>query len=72
MSTQNATNESSTEAKNSPPHGHIPHGKSRFLLWVGERREQIDGFNPDLSDLPELYQQWQSDDTQADLGRWAE
>jgi hypothetical protein len=72
MSKSMGDHESSTVSQNNPPHGHIAHGKSRFLLWVGERRETVDGFNPDLDDLPELYQQWQSDDTQADLGRWSQ
>lgn len=58
------------ESPNEPPHGHVSHGKGRFLAWVGQRRDEIDGFDPELTDLPELYDQWRDDGEQADLGRW--
>jgi hypothetical protein len=55
-----------------PPHGHIAHGRGAFLIWVGRRREEIDGFDPSLDELGELYDEWRDSDEQADLGRWSE
>lgn len=55
-----------------PPHGHVSHGKARFLLWVGEKREEVDGFDPDLSTLGDLYDDWRDSSNQTDVSRWCE
>ncbi|MCU4718380.1 hypothetical protein [Halapricum hydrolyticum] len=76
-----AQDDSSTGAGNSldasqgepPNHGLPTHGSARFLLWIGQRRDREDGFDPDLSDLPELFEQWQGDTSeQTMLVGWSE
>ena len=66
-----ASNSLDASQGNPPNHGLPTHGSARFLLWVGQRRDREDGFDPDLGDLPELYQRWQSEPgEQADLQGW--
>ncbi|MCU4718980.1 hypothetical protein [Halapricum hydrolyticum] len=47
------------DGQSPPNHDTITHGSARFLLWIGQRREREEGFNPDLDDLPELFEEWQ-------------
>lgn len=70
-----AHNDSSTESDNNPPnHGRATNSdRVRFLRWVGETRDRLDGFDPDLSELGDLYRQWSDGHTeQADLAGWSE
>jgi hypothetical protein len=55
-----------------PPHGHVSHGAGAFLHWVGRQRDEIDGFDPSLDELGELYDKWRQQHEQADLGRWSQ
>jgi len=55
----------STETDNKPPdHGIPTHGVGRFL-WECDKRTPV-------SELGQLYDRWQDDSQQVDLGRWSE
>jgi hypothetical protein len=53
-----------------PPHGHISHGSAKFLLWVGQRRDREDGFDPEITELADLYEDWRDGDEQTTLAGW--
>ena len=55
-----------------PPHGHISHGSARFLHWIGQRRDREDGFDPEITELADLFEDWQADHTQTELSGWSE
>jgi len=56
----------STNNQPNPPHGHVSHGAARFLWWVGQRRQRIDGFDPTIEELGDLWDEWRESN---DLGQ---
>jgi len=67
-----AQDDSSKATSNNPPdHGNPTNGKAAFLTWIGEQRDEIDGFDPDLSNLSDLWEQWRDDSEQANLSGWS-
>ena len=60
-----AQDDGCTESDNKPPdHGIPTHGVGRFL-WECDKRTPV-------SELGQLYDRWQDDSQQVDLGRWSE
>ena len=70
--TQDDSGTDSDKETANPPHGHVSHGRAAFLHWIGRRRDEIDGFDPSLDELSELYDKWRQQHEQADLGRWSQ
>jgi hypothetical protein len=60
-----AHDDDSREQPNNPPNHGIPtHGVGRFL-WEVDKRTPVD-------ELGRLYDRWESDSKQAELGEWSE